>query len=334
VSKTLRQIDSAHGQFVAMVPRTRAEVEAFLNSLAQGDVRWERILRTQSNRKRKEFDTFDCALGPYFLEEGFHLYWYRSTQKKKRDFEDRKDRINRAWDRLENLDLKRTRGPKTEKAIRGRIDSILRKYKVQDWLEIDIKIDTEEQFKATTRGKPTAKTQYLRIVKNAPRLHIKRNAEAIARSQLMDGIFPLTTNTKDGSLETLKTYKYQPNIEKRHAKLKSTFDVAPIWLKKNTRIEALMFVEYLAQMTASLIERELRKQMQFRNIKLITTLPEGRPSQTPTFEQLLRLFEGNQRHELFEGQQNIKSFSTDLLPVQSQILDLLSVPEARYGCSK
>ena len=56
-----------------------------------------------------------------------------------------------------------------------------------------------------------------------------------------------------------KIYKYQPRIERRHALLKSTLDVAPIWLKKNTRIEALMFLEFIAQMIAALIERDLRK---------------------------------------------------------------------------
>lgn len=334
VSQTLRKIDSAHGQFVAMVPRTRGEVEDFTNALAQGDVRWQRILRKQSNRNRKEFDTFDSALGPYYLEEGFYLFWYRSSQKKRRDIEGRKDRINRAFDRLENMDLRRLRGPKTEKAIRSRIDAILRKYKVQDLLEVDIKMDAEEEFKATTRGKPTSETHYRRIVKSLPRLHIKRNAEAIARSQLMDGIFPLTTNTKDGALATLKIYKYQPNIEKRHARLKSTLDVAPVWLKKNTRIEALMFVEYLAQMTTALIERQLRQQMQVNNIKLLTSLPEGRASQTPTFEQLLRLFEGSQRHELFDKQRMVESYAVELMPVQSQILSLLRVPESRYACPK
>ena len=58
-----------------------------------------------------------------------------------------------------------------------------------------------------------------------------------------------------------KIYKYQPRIEKRHALLKSTLEVAPIWLKKNARIEALMFLEFIAQMLAALIERALRQKM-------------------------------------------------------------------------
>ena len=333
VSETLMKIDEEHGEFVTLVPRTRSEVGDFTDALERGDVRWEQILRKRSLRHGSEFDTFESAQGPYQLKEGFHLYWYRSSQKRKRDAEDRKNRIDRAWEKLESWDLKRIRGPKTEKALRGRIDALLRRYKVQDWLEVEIKMDVDEKFKATTCGKPTEETRYRRIVNKMPRLHIRKIAEAIARSQLMDGIFPLTTNSKTAdSLATLKIYKYQPHIEKRHAFLKSILGVAPVWLKKNIRIEALMFIEYLAQMTAALIERELREQMQSKNIKLLTSLPEGRPSATPTFEQLLRLFEGCQRHELFENDQMMKSFAIDLSPVQLQILSLLTVPQSRYGC--
>ena len=330
VEETLRKIDSEHGFFVTVVPRTRAEVKEFAKNLAEGDVRWERILRKRSRKNGSEFDTFESAVGQYQLREGFALFWYRSSQKRKREATERKDKIARAIERLESLDLKRLRGPKTEGALRKRIDGILTHYRVHEWLAVEIKMDTEDEFKALTRGKPTGETRYRRVVKKIPRLHIQKNVEAIARSQIMDGIFPLATNTKEKSLGVLQIYKYQPKIEKRHALLKSTLDVAPIWLKKNTRIEALMFVEYLAQMVATLIERELRQAMQDQNIKLLLSLPEGRPSQTPTFEQLLRLFENRDRHELYEKDRIVKSFAEPLSHVQSQILNLLKIGPAAY----
>lgn len=330
VEKTLRKIDKEHGSFVTVVPRTRSEVSDFSKALNQGDVRWECILRRKSARNSAEFESFECAKGIYQLREGFRLYWFRSSQKRKRDFEERKERINRAWNRLESLDLSRLRGPKTEKSLRSRIDLILRRFRVEDWLQVDIKMDSDEKFKAMTRGKPTAETSYRRIVKKTPRLNIKKKVENISKSELMDGIFPLATNTKESALETLKIYKYQPKIEKRHATLKNTLDVAPIWLKKNTRIEALMFVEYLAQMIAALIEREMREQMKKKKIKLLASLPEGRPSQTPTFEQLLRLFEQSQKHELLQNKKIIKTFQENLLPVQAQILELLEVSNSHY----
>lgn len=43
--------------------------------------------------------------------------------------------------------------------------------------------------------------------------------------------------------------------------------------------------------------------MQSQNVKLLQSLPEGRPSQTPTLEQLLRLFENRDSHELLEKNQ-------------------------------
>jgi transposase len=330
VEETMKKIDDEHGLFVTVVPRTRGEVKEFLKALTDGDVRWEQILRKRSRLSGSEFDTFEAAIGPFRLREGFIVFWYRSSQKRKRDLMERNDRIGRAIERLENLNLERIRGPKTEDAIRKRIDAILIRYKVTDWLKVEIKIDTEDDFKALTRGKPSEETRYRRVTKKIPRLHIQRNVEAIACSQLMDGIFPIATNTKGNALEVLKIYKYQPQIEKRHALLKSTFAVAPIWLKKNTRIEALMFVEYLAQTVAALIERELREAMLNQDIKFLQSLPENRASQAPTFDQLLRLFENRNIHELYEKDRLVKLFAEPLSPVQMQILDLLKITEEAY----
>lgn len=331
VEETMRKIDSERGLFVTVVPRTRKETRDFANSLEQGEVRWEKCLRRKSSRHQSEFDTFEVATGLYQLREGFKVYWYRSSQKQKRDCESRKERIARAYEKLESLDLKRLRGPKTEAAMKKRVDTILGRFKAQEWLSVEIKTDIDEEFKALSRGKPTGETRYKKIIKRAARLYIKRNAEAIAKAQIMDGIFPLATNTKMKALEVLNSYKYQPHLEKRHAFLKTTLNVAPVWLKKNVRIEALMFVEYLAQMVASLIERELRSSMEKKKIPALLSLPEGRPSKTPTFEQLTRLFQNRDRNELYERDRLVKLFTQPLTPVQSQILDLLKIPESVYA---
>jgi transposase len=275
--KNLRTIDSERGFFVTVVPKTRSEVAAFANAVLSGDVRWEEILRKRADRDEKAFDVIEGAVGPYHLREGFIVHWYRSSQKKKRDERDRNERIDRAIERLEALDLKRQRGPKTEAAIRNRVDQILVQHRAEEWVTVDIKWDKVEYFKAVTRGKPTADTSFRRIVRQEPRLHVKGNPDTIARSQVMDGIFPLTTNTKENQAEVFRIYKYQPRIEKRHAMLKSTLEAAPVWLKKNTRIEALMFLEFLAQMVAALIERELRRQMAENNIEEI---PCGQKTET------------------------------------------------------
>src|SRR6516165_1274910 len=332
--KNLRTIDGERGFFVTVVPKNRTEVAAFTEVMLAGDVRWEEILRKRADRDKKAFDVIECAVGPYHLREGFIVYWYRSSQKKKRDARDRDERIERTIERLEGLDLRRMRGPKTDAAIRKRVDEVIAQHSAAEWITVEIKWDAVEKFKAITRGKPTADTIFRRISKQVPRLHVGTDAANIARSAAMDGIFPLTTNTKEKPVEVFKIYKYQPRIEKRHALLKSTLEVAPIWLKKNTRIEALMFLEFLGQMLAALVERALRQKMAEKNIGLICSLPEGRASKTPTIEQVLRLFEHQNKHALYDGDRLVKQFADPLTPVQSQILHLLSIPTAVYGPSK
>ena len=199
--KNLRTIDAERGFFVTVVPKTRSEVETFTDAVLAGDVRWEEILRKRADRDEKAFDVIECAVGPYHLREGFMLHWYRSSQKKKRDENDRNERIERAIERLEALDLKRMRGPKTDAAIRSRVDLILAQHRAEEWVTVDIKWDSVEHFKAVTRGKPTAETAFRRFVKKEPRLHVKTNPDNIARSQVTDGIFPLTTNTKEKPVE-------------------------------------------------------------------------------------------------------------------------------------
>src|SRR6516225_5243155 len=332
--KNLRTIDGERGFFVTVVPKNRSEMATFTEAVLAGDVRWEEILRKRADRDKKAFDVIECAVGPYHLREGFIVYWYRSSQKKKRDARDREERIERTIERLEGLDLRRMRGPKTDAAIRKRVDEVIAQHSAAEWITVEIKWDAVEKFKAITRGKPTADTIFRRIVQQVPRLHVDTDAANIARSAAMDGIFPLTTNTKEKPVDVFKIYKYQPRIEKRHALLKSTLEVAPIWLKKNTRIEALMFLEFLGQMVAALIERELRQKMVENNIDLLCSLPEGRPSKTPTIDQVLRLFENQNNHVLYEGDRLIRQFADPLTPVQSQILQLLSIPIAVYGPGK
>jgi transposase len=332
--KNLRTIDAEHGFFVTVVPKTRSEVEAFTEAVLAGDVRWEEILRKRADRDQKAFDVIEHAVGPYHLREGFTLHWYRSSQKKKRDARDRDEWIERTIERLESLDLRRMRGPKTDAAIGKRVDEIMAQHRAEEWIAVEVKWDAIETFKAVTRGKPTPDTTFRRIIKHVPRLHVTTNAANIARSAAMDGIFPLTTNTKEKPVDVFKIYKYQPRIEKRHALLKSTLDVAPIWLKKNSRIDALMFLEFIAQMVAALIERALRQKMIERNIDLLCSLPEGRASKTPTIDQVLRLFEHQTKHALYEGDRLVKQFADPLTPVQEQILDLLSISQTVYGPGK
>jgi transposase len=131
-----------------------------------------------------------------------------------------------------------------------------------------------------------------------PRISCSRDENAISKSQVVDGIFPLSTNANLDAFAVLRAYKYQPTLEKRHALLKSGLQVAPIFLKKNQRIEALTFVYFLAQLVCALIEKQLRNAMREHGLSQIQILPEDRPSTTPATEQVIRVFSSRARHLL------------------------------------
>ena len=132
------------------------------------------------------------------------------------------------------------------------------------------------------------------------------------------------------AVKVLKHYKYQPCVEKRHSLLKSVIEVASVYLKNNDRIEAFMFVYFIAQSLTALIERDIRLEMKNKGVEKIKILPEQRPTGTPTREQICRIFENIFHYELYSGKKTLKTFSDNLLPNQLVVLDLLKIPKNKF----
>lgn len=264
------------------------------------------------------------------MEEGFHLYWYRSSEKRKRDVASRKERLEIALQKLTTLDEKKSRGRRTERSLLKQANQVMERYQVAAWLKVNVTHREEETFTKTSRGKPTPTSTYRRKVKRIPQLVVKKDHEQIARSRAVDGVFPLTTNAQLSAKEALAAYKYQPNIEKRFSGLKSDFQVAPMFLKSNERIEALMFVVYIADLVAALIQRDLRNAMKKNGIHILRTLPEERPTRTPTWEQIQRLFANHCKYKIFSGGRLLRIFCDELSEQQQHVLDLLNVPQGKF----
>jgi|BarGraIncu00222A_1022003.scaffolds.fasta_scaffold26695_2 transposase len=330
VSKTLMNIDRNQGRFITIMPRTRAEVEQFRNKVYSSLVRWEKVCAKRSSREQGRIDLYEVAIGLYQMQEGFKIYWFRSSEKVRRDWNEREDKVAAAMDQLRMLaDPERKHGPKTENALRRKVELILSN--VEDWIRVDITLKEVEKFQQLKRGRSSSNTIYRRTVHQVPAIHCARDENAISQSAAMDGIFPLVTNTSLESSAVLRAYKYQPKLEKRHALLKSGLAVAPIFLKKNLRVEALMFVYFLAQLVSALIERQMRNAMRDRGIPQIQILPEERPSATPTTEQMTRVFRPCTRHLLFTKTGDlVQTFPIPLTPIQKQILSLLSISPNLY----
>jgi hypothetical protein len=102
-------------------------------------------------------------------------------------------------------------------------------------------------------------------------------------------------------LEMLLTYKSQPALEKRFSHLKTDFEVAPVYLKEVSRIQALLCVYFLALLTESLLERELHRATDRDATESLPPYPEGRKCCRPTARRLIDLFDDVQLHSLRAG---------------------------------
>lgn len=147
-------------------------------------------------------------------------------------------------------------------------------------------------------------------------------------------MFPLITNAADTDVadtQILAIYKYQPNLEKRHAQLKGTQLVAPMFLHDAARIEGLLCCHFVAMLIQALIERQIRNVMKSRGLKQLSLYPEDRGCAAPTTARILEIFNGIERHHLTDPDgQRLKTFTPQLTELQTLILDMLDIPTSTY----
>ena len=164
VKNTLNNIDRNQGKFITILPRTRSEIKEFNEKLIASEVRWEKIYSVRSSRKYKKINRYEVATGIYQMQEGFPIYWIRSSEKKRRDFEEREEKILSALDRLQKLKTSTKKIPRTEAKFREKVEKILEKDSAKQWINTDITLEKVEEFKQNQRGRATEDTTYRKMV--------------------------------------------------------------------------------------------------------------------------------------------------------------------------
>ena len=126
---------------------------------------------------------------------------------------------------------------------------------------------------------------------------ITENSRQIELIKCCKGRFILATNQLDQKvlpdIELLSEYKKQYKTEQGFAFIKGdTFEVASIFLKKPSRIEALMMIMTLCLMVYSFAQYQLRQALEKAN----ETIPDQqkKPTKTPSMAWVFRLFHGIQ----------------------------------------
>ena len=159
----------------------------------------------------------------------------------------------------------------------------------------------------------------------------ERNKEALKSEKNVDGVFPLLSTDVDLSAKkALCAYKYQPRLEKRFTQFKSVHNAAPLLFKKLERIEANMFLFFVALMIQALIEREVRNGMRDQQLKSIEIYPENRGASHPTTSKVFNIFSHIFKYTIVENEKVTERYADELNAVHKSILDLLKISETKY----
>jgi transposase len=332
---SLAHIAKHGGRFITVLPRNRREDRWFRQFLQAHDPPWEEAVRRPNPRRRTgPDDVWRVVEAELPSRQGYRIVWVWNSLMARQDAEARQARIEKAWLGIERLQS-RLRGPRSRYRSLVRVEQAARRIVDESgagrWVSYEVEQRDEPVFRQERRGRPGAQTRYVRKWRPRFSVGLKTRQDAVERDARSDGTFPLITNCADLSkAKILEAYKFQPRLEKRHEQLKAVEDVAPVFLKNAARIEALLFLYFVALLVQALIEREVRQAMAREKIEMLPLYPEERECRAPPTERILRLFEPLQRHRLRDGDALVQTFQPKLDDLQSRVLQLIGLPAAAF----
>jgi len=326
----LTHIVSNGGRVITVMPNTYKETKIFKDELLSANIPRKIILKRKVEEGDCDSEYFSLFLGNYrTIDDGYAIYWYLSSQKKKLDKNLRQKRIKKADSALLELSLKlNKRDLRTEEAIIDKVEAILNKYGIEDFFTITVSKKTAEIRKKIGKGRPGPFAEYKSITKTIYLLDWDIDRQRLKKEERADGIFPLLSTDKSiGPKEALVSYKYQPKLEKRFNQFKSVHEAAPIFFKNIQRVEAIMFLFFVALIVQGIIERKVRMSMKERAIKSLPIYPEYRKSFYPTTSKIFYNFDGISSYKILKDDKVIKEFKDELSSIHKLLLGLLDINE-------
>ena len=323
------------GRLVTVMPRSRKEDSEFREWIQTHEPDWKLVHdRPNARRKGGPRDRWRVFRYPLPSREGWPVIWVYSSLLAMRQAQTRRERLARATRELEELNAKLTGSRprrRSRREVQERVDEILRDRKVVRYLVVKIVRRAEHYFRQVGPGRPGPNTRYVRKTRRRWALKWHIDEDQVAYDQKSDGMYPLLTNDRTlTEAQVLDAHKRQPVIEKRFEQSKTVFEIAPVLLKNEGRIEALFFTYFLSLLIQALIERELRRAMVREGIDELPLYPEDRTTQRPTAEQIFRLFGLVERHTLHRDGHELRVFDPEFTELQKTVLNLLGVPQAVY----
>ena len=326
--KNLDHIHNHGGSFVTIVPRNRSEVKQFYEFLKTNPIEWQYAYETPNSRKKSESITYKTYEGET-SKNGYRIIWVHSSAKEQQDKKRRKNKIAKADRQLTELSPRLNQYQlKTKEQIEKAIKKATKG--ASDLLQIQLIEDKQIVQCQIGPGKPGPNTQYKEEETISYRLEWELEHKAIENMATRDGIFPLITNARIEASEVLKAYKNQPYLEKRMYTAKSILKVAPVFLKKPRRIEAMTFLYFIALMIVSLMERNIRKNMAEEKVEKLPILPNGMNTKKPTWNNLNYFFERVHLSMIEKQARTIKTILKGITTLHKTVLKLMGVPPSAY----
>ena len=146
-----------------------------------------------------------------------------------------------------------------------------------------------------------------------------------------DGLFPLITNNHSlDAAEVLRMYKRQSYLEKRMYTKKTILEVAPVFLKKERRIEAVLLLYFFALMVVSLIERNIRLNMEKEKIAKLPILPQGMNTKKPTWNNIRYFYRNIHLALIIKDKIPIQTDVQGFSDLHKKVCGLIEVPCSAY----
>lgn len=203
-------------------------------------------------------------------EHTLRKVFVRSSEEQKAARRSRERQLKLASEDLQRVRNGIPRYYKTEEKLRAKVHDVLRDRRVTAILKVEI---------GSQDGRPT--------------LAWAIDDTAVQREERIRGHYVLLTNlpTTKSANEVLTIHKDQYRVEQRFSHWKGPLGIAPIFLKDNRRIAALVLLTALALQVFCLIEREVRKKLGDEQGYARGFLPgniRSRPTGTTIFDLLNR----------------------------------------------
>ncbi len=329
----LSYIVAQGGRAITIMPETWGEVAEFKSALRTTRKAKREIWRRRKPEHGDEIEYFSVFAGNYLTRKrGYRIHWIYSSEKRRRDRKSREEHLAKAEQDLLELNIRlNTRNLKTREEIEAAVESILEKNSVTGLLTYRIGTSQEHDRVQIGKGRPGKHTRYETRTRKIYNLTWSRNLGALKIEARLDGIFPLLcTDTERTAKEVLQAYKYQPRLEKRFSQFKSFHNVAPFLFKKVSRVEANLFVFFIALMLQTLLEREVRLKMTEDGLKSLLLYPEERESDRPTTNKIIDVFDGVSSYSIIQNGRVVEEFKDDLNETQMTILRYLNISVDEY----